>query len=617
MAAYNCTLFLNTGFNTINIPDSPALVNGMTSISVPALDINQERFLPYVRVRATWDQIKNADYCKVGDFYYTINSINMTSQDVAEISLTPDFITSAGGPAALEILDGLTDRVHVSNDAYGIYSGDDPYMAPAYDLDVMSDTTSGDFSSADDGYTFIDTTLDLYVMGSKADNDTVAALTAVDNNATEPKEVVFPIVDYINMGQYTFFRSGLSSQQTLQTTKGQVTICMDSSASNFDNITKGIALARALGIESSISGSYQIPSGMIEAPSYRSGHSSYCLSITGKYGTKASTIPFEYGASVQNKRVYYGNWTPYTLASASGSSISANAEEVYDGFNAPHIKYTCDPRREGKPYFRFGKMHGVDVADNPKDFFRGCVPGLPWRSVPMVFTDKSGSIIDAVRHNASVARRDLADVYEQTSYDWNRGLNMLGIGAKTIGAGMSGWAAGGGFSQYNMAGASGINPMAGAKAGGSAFGGSLQNIGNFELAHMQYQEASALERQIEAKEFQIQQNVNVPTIMFPNSPELMGELIGNGYMLYRSVYKAADISRIDKILTAFGYKHTKVLEASDFSNRQKFNYVSGSITVGGNLPRWWCNGISAQIAGGVRVWHIKPTHTAYSSNPIA
>ena len=604
MAAYNCTLYLNTGFNTINIPDSPSLVNGMSSVTVPALDINQERFLPSVRVRATWDQIKNADYCKVGDFYYTINSISMTSVDVAEISLTPDFITSAGGPAALEILDGLTDRVHVSNDAYGIYSGDDPYMAPAYDLDVMSDTTSGDFSSANEGYTFIDTTLDLYVMGSKAQSDTVEALTAVDNNGTEPKEVVFPMVNYINMGQYTFFRSGLSAQQTLQTTKGQVTICMDSSASNFDNITNGIALARALGIESSISGSYQIPAEMIDAPSYRSGLSSYCLSITGKYGTKASTIPFEYGASVQNKRVYYGNFTPYTLATASGSSISANAEEVYDGYTAPHIKYTCDPRREGKPYFRFGVMQGVDLSSNPKDFFRGCVAGLPWRSVPMVFTDKSGNIIDTVRYNSSVAQRDMADVYEETAYDWNRGMNFLGIGAKTVGG---------------MFGKGGVylGGAAGAKAGFEHLGGGLSGLGNFELGHMAYQDTSALERQIEAKEFQIQQNVNIPTVMFPNSPDLMGELIGNGYVLYRTVYKAADISRIDKILTAFGYKYTKVLEASDFSNRTKFNYVKGSISVGGTLPRWWCNGIAAQIAGGVRVWHIKPTHSAYSSNPIA
>ena len=617
MAAYNCTLFLNTGFNTINIPDSPALVNGMSSITVPALDINQERFLPSVRVRATWAQVKDADYCKVGDFYYTINSITMTSQDVAEISLTPDYITSAGGPAALEILDGLTDRVHVSNDAFGIYSGDDPYMAPAYDLDVMSDTTSGDFSSASDGYTFIDTTLDLYVMGSKAQSDTVEALTAVDSNGTEPKEVVFPMVNYINMGQYTFFRSGLSAQQTLQTTKGQVTICMDSSASNFDNITNGIALARALGIESSISGSYQIPAEMIDPPSYRSGLSSYCLSITGKFGTKASTIPFEYGASVQNKRVYYGNFTPYTLATASGSSISANAEEVFDGFNAPHIKFTCDPRREGKPYFRFGKMHGIDVSDNAKDFFRGCVPGLPWRSVPMVFTDKSGSIIDTVRHNASVAQRDMTDVYQEVGYNWNRGVNMFGIGASTVTAGMAGFVEGGGFSKYNMAGASGVNIGAGGKAGFGTFTQGLAGIGNFELGNMAYRDTSALQRQIEAREFQIQQNVNVPTIMFPNSPDLMGEIIGNGYLLYRSVYKAADISRIDKILTAFGYKHTKVLETSDFSNRQKFNYVSGSITVGGNLPRWWCDGISSQIAGGVRVWHIKPTHTAYSSNPIA
>ena len=174
MAAYNCTLYLNTGFNTINIPDSPALVNGMSSISVPALDINQERFLPSVRVRATWVQVKDADYCKVGDFYYTIQSITMTSQDVAEISLIPDYITSAGGPAALEILDGLTSRVHVSDDSFGLYGGNDPYMNPAYDMDVIS----GVYKFGGTVETFVESTLNLESLGSAWTAGQLEAFTA-------------------------------------------------------------------------------------------------------------------------------------------------------------------------------------------------------------------------------------------------------------------------------------------------------------------------------------------------------------------------------------------------------------------------------------------------------
>lgn len=594
MATYNVRLYLNTGFNSINIPDSPALLEALVTassigaIDVPALDINQERFLPNVRVRATWDNIKNADYCKIGDFFYTINDIQMTSQDVADISLTPDYITSAGGPAALEILDGLTERVHVADDTYGKYDGNDPYMAPSYDMDVMSDTTSGNFYDNGSGYTFLETTLDLARMGQKASSNAVEALTAVDSAQT--LGVTFPLVDYIPSASdtnYTAYVAGTSFN--LQTTRGKKLIYMDPSASNFADVQGGIALARSLGIEQSISGSYQIPAGMISAPATSGGM--YCTSVSGTGGTKMSTIPFVYGAAVQNNRVYYGSETPYTLVSCSGSSMQANAEEIYAGTLAPQILYTCDPRREGKPYFRFKSLQGVDLASNPRDIFRGCVPGLPWRSIPMVFSDKSGSLIDKVNYNASLSKRDMAELHKAEEY----------------------------VAQQVQAGAGAVAGIA------SVFGGNLGGVGQAinstaamatnALAMHQYNQQQQLDRAIEAQQFGISQSVNVPTVMFPNQPDLMQEIQGNGFCVYRTVYKAADIARIDKILTAFGYRHTKVLEASDFNNRTYFNYVSGTMSVG-NLPRWWANGCSSQIGNGVRVWHTKPNHSHYLSNPI-
>ena len=74
--------------------------------------------------------------------------------------------------------------------------------------------------------------------------------------------------------------------------------------------------------------------------------------------------------------------------------------------------------------------------------------------------------------------------------------------------------------------------------------------------------------------------------------------------------------RIDKLLTMYGYKKTKALEATDFSNRQYFNYVEAAVSVG-NLPRWWADGISAQLANGVRIWHVKPNSSYYANNPVA
>lgn len=584
MAAYNCTLFLNTGFNTINIPDSPTLVNGMTSISVPALDINQERFLPYVRVRATWDQIKNADYCKVGDFYYTINSINMTSQDVAEISLTPDFITSAGGPAALEILDGLTNRVHVSNDAFGIYGADDPYMAPAYDMDI----DSYQVIIAANSTTFVETTLSLDSMGFNFENNSMQAYTAYDqNDETGEKSVVVPVAAYLAASTSYNAEIGGGTQALRNVKKQGLYSLVDSDATH---VGQGINVARSLGIENAISGQFEIPNTMFTATQV----GAFVSSITGlTQDTGILGLPFIYGTA-NNNRVWYGSQSSYTLVSAAGNTLTAKPEEIYSaGATVPTVRRIVDPRRTGKPYYRFMPLNG---NSGNYDFFRGCVAGNPWDSVPLVLTEKSGGLLDRANYAASLAKRDLADTMQTRSEVGQVAGAALGIAGSV---------------------ASGITDPLHMGQAISGLVGNAAGLANSMVASQNYWDQSALERQLEKSQFQISQNVNVPDVKFPMSPDLMNEVLHNGFMVFRNKYKPQDIARIDKILTAFGYKYVKVLETSDFTNRQKFNYVEGSITVGGNLPRWWCNGISAQIAGGVRVWHIKPTHSAYSSNPIA
>lgn len=580
--AYTCKLFLNTGFNSINIPDSPALVNGMSSVDVPALELNQERFLPSVRVRAAWDTIKNADYCKVGDFYYTINSITMVSGDVAEISLTPDYVTSAGGPAALNILDGLTNRVHVSNDAFGLYSADDPYMNPAYDMDIDSYQVIAAAAST----TFVETTLSLDTMGNNLDSNNMAAYTAYDPNDTSGEAtVVVPIATYLSAS--TSYSSTVGgSPVTLKNVKKQG--LYEITDTDTYKVGKGINVARSLGIEDSISGQFEIPNTMFTKTSVGSF-------VTSLNGTTADTsiigLPFIYG-SANNNRVWYGSQSKYTLVSAAGNSLSANAEEIYGGGSVPIVRRIVDPRRTGKPYYRFMPLNG---NSGTYDFFRGCVAGNQWDSVPLVLREKSGNLLDRADYAASVSRRDLADQQESLQHQVGQINAALGLFGITNQGESTGGIAGG---------------VASAVAG--LFGGPAA----VEMSHMQYGQTSALERQLEKSKFQIQQNVNIPDVKFPLSPDLMNEVLHNGFMVFRTKYKAADIARIDKILTAFGYKFVKVLEASDFTNRQKFNYVEASVTVG-NLPKWWADGVSAQIASGVRVWHIKPTHTAYSSNPIA
>lgn len=599
MAQTSVRIYKNSGFNAVNIPDSPALLDSLQNFTdCYAIDINQERFLPQIRISAPggWAAVKDVDYVRVDNFYYFVDSVWMSSGDVAELTLIPDFITSAGGAAALTILDGLTDRVHITNDTFGLYGADDPYTAPALDMDIMSYTE--DFSSQG-YYTLVETTLDLTAMGVASEGDSVEALTAFDPNEVadpdtgEKKQwVVFPKIDYLT-GQTNYSCDIGASNYGLLSINGQgLFLIGDSNGMATKNLKAGIALARALGVEESISGQYSIPKRMITLTDGTPGiFQSGAKGDTSPFTIPA--IPFKYGASVNNNRVYYGKYSPYFLTAGSGSTMSAQAEEIYNGSTAPQVVCVADPRRTGKPYFRFNPLNGKNLSSDPKDFFRGSVAGKEWLSQPMVMNAAKGGLLDQLNYANSRALTDLDKIHNDSNYEANYKMNLGSAIVTAASQGVSG-----------------------------DWGGVASTAGNFVTgvisnwrAQNQYTDKYNAMKAVEEQQMQISQNVFVPSIQFPVAPDLFAEITGNGCMVSRAVYKNADIARIDKILTAYGYKYCKVLEASDFNNRTYFNYVSGSITVG-NLPRWWADGIAAQIGTGVRVWHVKPSPTYYASNPV-
>ena len=131
---YSCRLYFNTGFNSNNIPDSPALLDRCNYKDVPSLDIMQDRFLSEIRVKARWNEVKDCDYCVLytdsSKWAYSVDTISMVATDVAVLSVTQDFINSVGGVANLKILDGITDRVHVTSDDYGEYTAEDELLTP-------------------------------------------------------------------------------------------------------------------------------------------------------------------------------------------------------------------------------------------------------------------------------------------------------------------------------------------------------------------------------------------------------------------------------------------------------------------------------------------------------
>lgn len=633
MATYSCRLYQDTGFNAVNIPDGPGLLEQCAHFDASALSIMQDRFLSEIRVRVSWDQVKNCDYIRLGTVdpqFYFINSISMLAKDVALLSVSIDYVTSGGGVSSLQILDGITKRVHVTDDTFGKYCEDDPLTAPAQPLELQMAWTN--ISSA--AHTYVEATINLPKTGIARDGVSYSNDQYVNDPSTEAEDVVVPTV--VDLDKFTTYEcAGVNAGVNPHTMLYDLNNTDKANGAEYNNqqaVLQGMKRARELGIEQgAIINQVQIPTDYAECPS---GQSDYALfgyngpkgevkttnrwisTFRGKTGTADSNILFEYTGAT-NKRVNYGEYTKYGIISCSGESCEYNAEDLMDSNspNYPVLKYIADPHTDGRPYFRW-RVVNRDSSDI--GFFKNCVTGLQWKQVPLYFKDPSGSAINALKYSNS--RKMAATEYQ--NWDLQRNYELGSASVK----GMAGMitSAGGNISmseslnRHNEKLSIGGNVGSYANSTGmvNSFIGLADAIGNYIVNEKTHDRSYFQAKRNELSEYLVDTYVKAPTINFPYNSEVLRDFYGNGCLMYRYKYSSADIRRIDKLLTMYGYRHTKALEASDFMNRQNFNYVECSnITVSGHA-KWMNDGISMMLSNGVRIWHKLPNPAYYTqANP--
>lgn len=564
--AYSVTVYKNSGFNSGNIPDTPALLEQCTKLNaLPTLEILQDSGLDEIYIKATLSEITGADYVKVGSWYYTVNGEpRMTSPDVVRLSLTPDYVTSAGGAGSLSYTDGVTERVcvPVSSDTFGAYTEADPLTAPSQTLELRTEQLSYSSTSR----VFVEATVDL-INGATTNN----AQTYEDPVSGETCTVPY----MPTTGVETLHRFGGK--------RGTTTYTPTSSNDVMDSIKR----ARGLGMESAIIAQYSVPEVFIQTP-----ESGVYGVLDGKDNTATlSTLPFEQ-ASVKNRRALYGEYTKYGILTMGGNRGEFKAEDIYQsGASNPSVSEKSDIRAEGCPYWRFTSYLG-DSSD--AGFWRNCLAGAPWQNVPLIYSEKSGSILDRQMFDAD-RRYAVRDLERET------GEAVGGSIGNALGTAVSGLASGG------------IVGLAGGSILGTA------SVVSDMFAMNKRLDKFRTDSERSRYEFKMGQ-ITAPELNFPFNTDIMRDALGNAIIAYRYYYTSSDLARIDKLLTMYGYRYTKALEASDFTNRPKFNYVrtQGGVTstsnAGGRLPKWWNDGISAQLSAGVRVWHILPTVSAYSDN---
>lgn len=619
---WNLEVYSNTGMNTVNTIDKPSRLAEAEHEILPALDVLQGEELDTITVRATRDQLKNVDYAALQDtvtgdtFFYSVTDFKPTSKDtwILYVELDPlltlEFFEN--GIENIKFLDGIVSRHHVkkADDIYGAYTEDDPLLIPSKELRLESVELFTDMVCEDDedSYQIIESMYDLPASGSTT--NAVDFESEAGNVLSVPKAVAAVV------RTNSIMKNPEKQSVTNFITPGS--LYHDYSKKE---VQAGVEIIRSLGDEQGIWRAVRIPKAAVDSVTEDEyGHISH---IVAAQDTENTGLKFEY-AEVQNKRALYGSLNSFVVISAAnGNSTTYKPEDVYDENESPSVTMVVDARPEGKPYFRFTTFKGRE--DN---FFLNAVEGMEWANLPIAYYESSGNWMDKVHYDANVA-----------ILNRNNALQRAQNFANTI-SGLGG-AVSGNFTNYlgstnnridarNRVIATNRDPDATEFAKVHAlYGQSMAKLNAYQvgistgLSFLNHGMQAGLDRR--ARKLSYENNamqelisyvgntvVSAPDIQFARSNS-MRDYRGNGCFVYRYRPDDTDVSKIDKLLTMYGYKDTKILESSDFTGRAKFNYVmAGGVTIGGSAPRWLREAAAAQIAAGVRVWHQLPDVTAYS-----
>lgn len=629
MASYAVRLYQNTGFNGVNIPDSPAVLNLCTYIDVDPVQILQDRGLDHIDVKATWSQVENCDYVKVGSWYYSVPSsgAQMLSEATARLTLLSDPLTSAGGftistdgssvTTSFTILDGVTERCTVATDEWGSYTASDPLIAPQQPLVLETEWLNGEAPADDVDNVFVESTADiLHILGEG--EGTTYTDEATGETVTVPE--IIPTTYYTgyyidstyvhNAGTRVYNRADEHTEEDI------------TSAYQLSNgIPAGLERINALGVASgTILNQWRVPKNFasysVRYETLGSGYENQIIdSLTGSDDTFTSTLTPDY-TTVNNKRLLYGDYNKYGLITCSGSSAEFKPEDL-GGETAPSITCKSDPRPKGKPYYRFTTINGNT------DFWRNSLPGSEWESVPLVYQGASGSALTRLNFDNDRKITDLQKSQYEDNYLLSQISAATGIATNAVAMAATGGMMGGMMGVGAEAGqvATGMG-SAYSQAGGQAISsgmGILSGISTMVTNAIQKGQYEDMYRAQKANELsQLYQSTQIfaPTVNFPYNADILRDVKHNGVLVYKYHMTVADTQRCDKLLTMYGYYTAQPLDVTNFAHRKYFDYVSCSTVSVTGLPKWWCDEIATQLKVGVRVWHVLPSATYYSSNPI-
>lgn len=430
------TLYYNTGFNGINWPadDNAIIAAAYSSRQTTALDLCQIYHLDIISLKMFENEIGDLEYICLtrGDetAWYRYNGVyQMTSADVAAISVSMDAITTAGGVNYLTIVDGIAVRTMkwdttIMNGHNGEpqYSIADPLMPRMQSerhvlYSLFSDeglgkaslhdgatNASASWSASTTSVDFYGTTYKLHGISSAIDEAKKPITIEVENSGELPSLYTFS--ENYNSARYSIgkerdSRSKYSIMGIEKEWPGMTFYdgtCLDTAKDLY-----------SFGINNPIVYSYRVPSNFIQKTTKSSG--AY-TQVTGRYvyaeiNDDIRTVLYD-GVTATNINTYKSVVTDVLLASAVTIRLHAVGTGQMSETTPPNLrKYSAagpggadfnykirvyllaDPTPYGAPYYKLDLEQEEALGGQVNSttyILQGAIRGSSWQPLPVSFT---------------------------------------------------------------------------------------------------------------------------------------------------------------------------------------------------------------------------------------
>ena len=631
--------YYNTGFNFNNVPDSPALLETVSNVKTfDSVYVKQDRDIANLKLATTYNDIKDIDYLSIATsdetIYYFVLSINMLNDNVANLTLLEDVLTTEGGAANLSYIDGWCTRRCVTDDTlFSNVTLEDFSPQETLLIEPCSPILGGSVYE-EQFITVIASTIDL------ESEDLYTANVFVGNSESGDYSVTVPNLPALT--KTTSYRMNFSDGSHLDGSFPNVGLYILGSAStgttpiynNDGRIEKAIRTLRSLGLESVIVASYKIPTIYIDSITTKldGGEMShgFIYNIEAKWldfniesESNAGGIRFTYdydGYTVKNNKVY-SNYNSVTLFNrASGDSGTYQLYDIYSpSLSFVTFSLASDLSPGGCPFVRPTFFRGAQASD--KTILDNSVSGGQWLNTPIAFSEASGNAINAANYSL-IKQQGEAD-WEKATMNYRTPQYYMNYAASSIGniagaVGLSSSPVSGPLnmgkpgSQWDLSRTNVSPNIAGMLSAASNVASLDNSFRSDELAI----ESLARQAMTEKLQYQLSQNVVAPDIKFTNISNIQ-IYWGNLFGAYVTRLSRIDLERFDTYLTRYGYKVSEKLTNDCFTGRENFNFVEAiNVSIGKNVSLRKKNSIERIFSSGVRVWHKLPTPELLNDNPI-